>query len=118
MTGEMLTADEVDELAASLVFPFETGRGTMVGYDADPRLDAHFIELVGPRILEWRAEAGIHPNIDSDQLNGTDLAAVVMMLTSFYLKHIWIVGVGNKRLPDINYCMSLTIWKRPDELIE
>jgi hypothetical protein len=41
-----------------------------------------------------------------------------MMLASFYLKHIWFVGVGSRRLPNINYCMSLTIWKRPDELID
>ena len=113
-----LAPDEVDELAASLVFPFETGCGTMIGYDADPRLDAHFIELVGPKALEWRAEAGIHPDVQGNQLNGADVAAVVMMLASFYLKHIWIVGVGNKRLSSINYCMSLTIWKKPDELVE
>ncbi len=117
-TVESLTAAEVDDIAASLVFPFETGRGTMVGYDADPRLDAHFIELAGPKTLEWRAEAGVHPDVQGDQLNGADVAVVVMMLASFYLKHIWLVGVGNKRLSGINYCMSLTIWKKPDDLVE
>ena len=113
-----LAAAEVNDITASLVFPFETGRGTMVGYDADPRLDAHFINLMGQRALEWRAEAGIHPDVQADELNGADVAAVVMMLASFYLKHIWFVGVGSKRLSGINYCMSLTIWKRPDELVE
>jgi hypothetical protein len=112
-----MTASEVDDLVGTLVFPFETGRGTMVGYDADPRLDAHFIELIGQRALEWRAEAGIHPDVQEDELNGADVAAVVMMLASFYLKHIWFVGVGSKRLSGINFCMSLTIWKRPDELV-
>lgn len=113
-----LTAAEVDDLVATLVFPFETGRGTMVGYDADPRLDGHFIQLIGQRALEWRAEAGIHPDVQGDELNGGDVAAVVMMLASFYLKHIWFVGVGSKRLSNINYCMSLTIWKRPNELVD
>ena len=113
-----LTAAEVNDLTWSLVFPFETGRGTMVGYNADPRLDAHFINLIGQRALEWRAEAGIHPDVQADDLNGADVAAVVMMLASFYLKHIWFVGVGSKRLSGINYCMSLTIWKRPDDLVE
>lgn len=117
-TTGSLTAAEVDDLVATLVFPFETGRGTMVGYDADPRLDAHFIELIGERAMEWRAEAGIHPDVQGDELNGGDVAAVVMMLASFYLKHIWFVGVGSGRLPNINYCMSLSIWKRPDELVD
>lgn len=115
---DSMTAAEVNDLTASLVFPFETGRGTMVGYDADPRLDAHFINLIGQRALQWRAEAGIHPDVQTAELNGADVTAVVMMLASFYLKHIWFVGVGSKRLAGINYCMSLTIWKRPDELVE
>lgn len=113
-----MTAAEVNDLTASLVFPFKTGHGTMVGYDADPRLDTHFINLVGERALEWRAEAGIHPDVQAGELNGADVATVVMMLTSVYLKHIWFVGVGSKRLSGINYCMSLTIWKRPNELVE
>lgn len=113
-----MTASEVDDLVGTLVFPFETGRGTMVGYNADPRLDAHFIELIGQRALEWRAEAGIHPDVQEDELNGAEVAAVVMMLASFYLKHIWFVGVGSKRLSGINYCMSMTIWKRPDDLVD
>ncbi|MFC3672960.1 hypothetical protein ACFS32_11575 [Novosphingobium pokkalii] len=114
----LMTAAEVDDLTGALVFPFETGHGTMVGYDADPRLDAHFIQLVGQRVSEWRDEAGIHPDVQSNQLDGADVAAVVMLLASVYLKHIWFVGVGSKRLSEINYCMSLTIWNRPDELIE
>lgn len=118
VTIDSMSTAEVNDLTASLVFPFETGRGTMVGYDADPRLDAHFINLVGKRALEWRAEAGLHPDVQTDELNGADVAAVVMMLASFYLKHIWFVGVGSRRLSGINYCMSLTIWKRPHELVE
>ena len=117
-TPGRLSREEVDELVASLVFPFETGHGTMVGYDADPRLDAHFIELVGERTMKWRTEAGIHPGVQASGLDGADVAAVALMLISFYLKHIWFVGVGSKRLEGINYCMSLTIWKKPEDLVD
>jgi hypothetical protein len=113
-----MAKDEIDKIVTSLVFPFDTGRGRMVGYDADPKLDAHFIELVGEQILKWRAEAGIHPAVRNSTLDGADVVAVVLMLTSFYLKHIWFVGVGSKQLEDINYCMSLTIWKKPEDLVE
>lgn len=114
----LLSADKAHEIAATLVFPFETARGTMVGYDADPRIDAHFVELVGSTFQKWRNEAGIHPEVDGSELNGADIGAVVIMLTSFYLKHVWLVGVGAQRLPNINYFMSLTIWKKPDGLID
>jgi hypothetical protein len=116
--AEGLTGAEVDALAASLVFPFDTGRGTMVGYDADPRLDVHFISVIAQRATEWRAEAGIHPDTQGEEFSGGDVAAVVLMLASFYLKHICFVGVGSKQIDNVNYSMSLTIWKRPEELVD
>jgi hypothetical protein len=55
-----MTAAEVNDLTASLVFPFETGRGTMVGYDADPL--GEVAGMVGVEPKAGTAAARYRPN--------------------------------------------------------
>lgn len=112
-----LSKEEVDEIVESLVFPFDTGHGIMVGYGADPRTDQHFYELTARRATRWRAAAGIHPDVDTATIDGTSLGTVLFLLISFYMKHIWFVGIGRKTIPNVNHAMSLTIWKDPGELL-
>ena len=115
--SRLLSKEEIEEIVADLIFPFETGHGTMVGYGADPRLDEHFFEITVERSLEWRAEAGLHPNLVTPALDGFPVGAVMMLLISAYMKHIWFVGIAKNKLENINYAMSLTIWKDPKELV-
>lgn len=114
---KQLSTEEVNQIISTLVFPFETGHGKMVGYGADPRLDEHFYGVTVDRATEWRAEAGLHPDLETETLDGSDLGVVMLLMISFYMKHIWFVGRGARTLTGINYAMSLTIWKDPEELV-
>jgi hypothetical protein len=56
-----------------LVFPWETGCGTMIGYGAEPEIDDYFIALVTKSTIDWRNEAGIHPGSRIGDVSGGDL---------------------------------------------
>ena len=115
---ERSLAPDIDERMNRLLFPWDTGRGLMTGYDAEPEVDAHFLGLVSRRAFDLRAEAGIHPDASLGKISGADLVSVGFMLMSFYLKHIRFVILAKKKYPGINFWMSLTIWKKPEELFE
>ena len=112
-----LSPEEVREKMKSLVFPFDTPYGRMVGYEADPALDSHFIALVTKIVQDWRVHAGIHPDTKVGGISGGLLAGIVFLLASIYLKHIHFVAEGNRVMEKVNYAMSLTIWKPREELI-
>lgn len=107
---------EIRDQMRSIVFPWDSGHGLMVGYGATENIDEYFIQAVGEFAEIWRRQAGIHPRASLGGTNGTALASVMLLLTSFYLKHIQFVDVGKLINPDTNYPMSLTIWKNPEEL--
>lgn len=115
--SRLLSKEAIEEIVADLIFPVETGHGTMVGYGADQRLDEHFFEMTVERSLEWKAEAGLHPKLVTPALDGFPVGAVMMLLISAYMKHIRFVEIATKKLENINYAMSLTIWKDPKELV-
>jgi hypothetical protein len=128
---EMLDLDSVDkELAAEgdsikprmeeTLFPWKHGNSTwtMVGYGAEPDIDTFFLSSVNEDTYNWREEAGIHPDAMFGHVSGVLVVAAGMLFSSFYLKHIQFVELGKKRFPEINYPMSLTIWKPLDDLID
>ncbi len=100
-----------------LVFPWRTGRGTMIGYSAEPELDNHFIAAVTNETIDWRNEAGIHPDAAIEGVRGGTVVAIGLLLVSLYLKHIGFIDVGKRKIPEANYAMSLTIWKQAPDLI-
>lgn len=109
----------VEDLQArlqALVFPWKTGQGTMIGYHAAPDIDEHFQALVIRKTAEWRNQTGIHPSITIGEVSAADLFEIGLLLTSFNLKHICFVNAGIRIMPEANYPMSLTIWKRKSEL--
>ncbi len=111
--------DKVRELRADmarLVFPWRTSQGVMVGYNTEPSIDDHFIQVFLRDIIQWRDESGIHPEAQLGGCTGACLTAVVLALMSFKLKHIMFVEEASRRYPDVNRYMSLTIWKYGDEL--
>lgn len=112
--------EKIDRQMGELLFPFSpgSGKGLMVGYNAHPDVDDHFLSLVGSHVLQCRDEAGIHPDAEIGGIRGSELTSIYMLITSFYLKHIYFVDLAKKKHPSINYAMSLTIWKSPESLVE
>jgi hypothetical protein len=115
---ESLSVAQIRERMADLVFPWITSKGRMVGYSGDSELEVHYLSLASKTMSDWKNEAGIHPETDLLGTSGGTLTAVVGIMASGYLKHIHFVDVGCSVLPDINYQMSLTIWKPLSEIAE
>jgi hypothetical protein len=55
------TAQHLRDVMGRLTFPWKTSQGVMVGYNADPEIDAYFLAAVSQNTLQWRDDAGIHP---------------------------------------------------------
>ena len=106
---------DLEARVKSLVFPWDSTKGTMIGYGAEPEIDDHFLAAITENIVEWRNEAGLHPQAYIGAVRVADLIAVGTLLVSFHLKHINFVHAGMKTIPDANYPMSLTIWKPETE---
>ena len=113
---EMYKIPDLAEKMKALVFPWPTSRGVMIGYDAEPDIDLHYMAEVAQETMDWRAEAGIHPEAKVSGVYGKDICAIGLLLTSIYLKHIHFIDIGKKKIPDANFAMSLTIWKTDGEL--
>lgn len=110
------TVKNVLELMKPLIFPWDTGRGLMIGYGADEAVDGFFVEAVFETADRWRSDAGIHPEAVVGNTTGAALSAVVLLLASFYGKHFHFVELGIRQIPNLNYSMALTIWQSPNEL--
>ena len=117
-TDGLMTAEDVRTMILSFIRPFDTGHGRMVGYDADPALDAHFLAIVNDQILRWGNEAGMHPEANVDKIDIVRATAVIGLYTMVYFKHIHIVTLAVEKLKDVNFAMSLTHWKSAHDLIE
>ena len=102
---------------AALVFPWALPRGTMIGYTSPRDVDSAFLTFMADTVLEWRADAGIHPDAQLGPCSGADMVTTVHMLLGRAMAHIVYVQEARKRLPEINFAMSLCIWKTIPELI-
>ncbi len=103
---------------ADQTFRWEQACGVMVGYSSTFAIDQYFSDLQASQALEWKDDAGIHPDAALPGCNGGDLMATASVMLSFYLKHIIFVEEARKRFADVNHHMSLTIWKTRDELVK
>ncbi|MQW02811.1 hypothetical protein GHK45_02910 [Sinorhizobium meliloti] len=112
------TAQHLRDVMGRLTFPWKTPQGVMVGYSADPEIDAYFLDAVTQNTLQWRDDAGIHPRSELGGCSGGLLTTVVHVLMSFYTKHIMFVEEGIKLHANVNQYMSLTIWKTRADLIK
>lgn len=112
------TSPRLAAIAASLTFPWNTTQGIMVGYTANPEIDEHFLNISIQQILKWQQESGLHPSSRLPGCSGETLTAVVAVLVSFYIKHVFFVNEGTKLQPDTNLSMSYTIWRSFDELMQ
>lgn len=108
---------DIDAKMLPLIFPWHSGRGIMMGYNTTEEIDFHFLAKAYPLVLSWRAEAGIHPSTDFKKFNGSDLTAVVLVITSIYLKHEHFTSLASKKHSEISIQQSLTTWLPFDEFI-
>jgi len=108
--------DDIDDLMIPLIHPWDSGHGIMMGYDAIPEVDFHFLAEAIGLVTKWRDEAGIHPSVKLGEINGVDLSMIVTIIVSSYIKHIKFASLAAKERPGISIQQSLTIWKPFKEL--
>lgn len=102
---------------AELAFPWPTSQGLMVGYSNLPEIDEHFLRVTYRRAVQWRDDAGVHPDAVLPGCSGRILAQVVHALMSLHLKHIMFVSEAKQRDAKINAHMSFTVWRPRQELL-
>ncbi len=101
----------------AIVFRYETTRGTMVGYKSTPEIDDHYGAVVLDHVLNCRNKSGFHPKARINGVSANDVTQVVHLLVSSRLKHLQLVAAGKHKWPDINYWMSLSVWKPKGEIV-
>lgn len=108
---------EHEEELNRLMFRWETPQGVMVGYGASPELDTHYIGEVFDHVSKCRHDSGMHPDALIKGIRASDIHSVLMLLVSARLKHTQFVAAAKRRWPDINYWMSMTIWKPKGKIV-
>lgn len=108
--------DDIEPLMAPLVFPWDSGHGTMMGYDALPEIDNHFLAAAVKQLSGWRREAGIHPEISFNGCSGPILATVCAVIAALHSKHIQFALLAMKHHKEISIPQSLTIWGARQEI--
>lgn len=109
---------DVHKLMESLVHPWDSGYGVMMGYGATPEVDAHFFAEAALLVADWRNEAGFHPKATVGGIGVRDLSLVVIAITSLHLKHVHFALIAAQTRPEISIPESLTIWTPREELEE
>ncbi|WP_028467966.1 hypothetical protein [Neptunomonas japonica] len=110
--------DDVDELMGNLVFPWDSGNGVMMGYDALPELDNHFFSIAVEGAISWRNDVGIHPSVQLNGVTGSELTLIVAVVSSLHMKHVGFALSAMKKNKTISIPQSLTIWTKKSELID
>jgi hypothetical protein len=113
-----ISSDTIQEVMADLVHPWRTTRGTMMGYGADPRVDDYFFDKATRLLLEWRSEAGLHPDATLSGVSGGEITVVVGYLLALGLKHVEFAGIAVKKYPEISLSQSLTLWEPREMLVD
>jgi hypothetical protein len=113
---EQWRCPDVEKLMVPLLRPWDSGRGTMIGYDAIPEVDDHFLAEGLEFVTHCRNEAGIHPDLEFDGIGGDTILAVAAAVVSFHLKHVRFALLALKHKMPVSLPQSLTIWTPEDEL--
>jgi len=115
---DRLSPEQLRDLMVPLIKPWRIPQGTLMGYDAIPEIDDHFLDEAGPVLLHFQEDAGIHPSTDFGKFTGVDLLKVTWMLLSFFRKHVIFGLLAQRHVPEISTRESLTIWGPKDELAQ
>jgi len=109
---------DIDNLMRKLIFPWDSGRGIMIGYNADPEVDEYYFIKGTKLAMDFREQAGIHPDLRLGDLNAGLVTAVIALLLSFHLKHIRFCQLAGEQYPQISFYHSLTKWSPKAEFIK
>jgi hypothetical protein len=110
--------DNIESKMLPLIRPWETKFGTMATYDAVQEVDDHFLAIALEAGVNWRTEAGIHPDGVLGGVKTSLLTAIATYFISFHVKHAQFVQIGAKEFPEIGIHQSMTIWKERSTSIE
>ncbi|MBB3140503.1 hypothetical protein [Halomonas organivorans] len=110
--------DNVDELMEELVFPWDSGNGIMMGYNAIPEIDNHFFSLAIENAIAWRNDVGLHPSVKLNDVTGSELTLIVAVISALHMKHVRFALTALKKHKEISIPQSLTIWTKASELID
>jgi hypothetical protein len=113
-----LKLEDIESKMAPLLKSWDSGKGIMMGYDSTEELDWHFMAIATNALVEWRDEAGIHPELKIEGIEVSNIIAVVMCLVSFNLKHIKFSSIAEEKRKEILIFQSLTIWCPLTKLIK
>lgn len=109
--------DNVHELMESLIFPWDSGHGIMMGYDALPEVDDHFFTLAADLVFEGTEQVGLHPDAKLDKLEGRAVLLIVSIISSLHMKHAAFASLAFRKYKEIS-SQSLTIWTTRQDLID
>jgi hypothetical protein len=115
---ESFKVENIDELMEPLVRPWDSGFGIMMGYGALPEVDDHFIAEAAELVLDYRNEAGVHPDVKIGKISGAELTLIITVIIALHSKHIRFALLAMKKHPEISIPDSLTIWGPVEELID
>lgn len=112
-----LKLEDIESKMTPLLKSWDFGKGIMMGYDSTEELDWHFMAISTNAVVQWRDEAGLHPDLKIEGVEVSHIIAVVMCLVSFNLKHIKFASIAEQQRKEILIFQSLTIWCSLAELI-
>ena len=102
-----------------LVFPWKGAPGvTMVGYGATPDIDAYFLSATADQLLDWRNEAGIHPDTNVLGTPGDLLTGIAGLLASIFLEAYSVCRNRAQENERRKFCCKLTLWEPRSDLID
>lgn len=113
----LLKLKDLESRMIPLLKSWDSGKGIMIGYDSTQELDWHFMSTAANAMVEWRDEAGLHPDLKIEGVKVSNILAVVMCIVSFNLKHIKFSSIAEQKRKEILIFQSLTIWCSLTELI-
>jgi hypothetical protein len=118
-SSEIKDASELTRRLDALVFPWIPADNiAMVGYESDPDVEQYYFDRIAKNVSDAREDAGIHPESYLGPVTGEQLSAIAFLKISAYFRHIHLVDRAKEKFPEINYAMSLTIWKTKEETID
>lgn len=103
--------DSVDAIMKDLIKPWQTKYGTLIGYDAAPEVDEHYLSIALQVVHRWALRAGLDPRLAVGDIPAGELIAMLVFIVSVRLKHINFVRIAKDHVPGLQLLSSFTIWK-------
>ena len=101
----------------NLVFPYPTGWGNMLGYNATENICLTMFEIAYDQVRKWMQESGVKNDVNLfDDISTLNLSIVVAQLFASHMIHSRFIYHSLDR-KDIDLAFSITIWSSLDDII-